>query len=324
MNTSNAPAFGPAHFLNRELSWLDFNQRVMDEALDPRNPLLERVKFLSIASSNLDEFFEVRVTGIKQQIESEVVERNLDGLTASETLLAINKRVRHMVEQQYGCWREQLLPALGQNGIRFLNFDDLEGDDLIWVENYYRTEVRPVLTPLAIDPAHPFPQLVNKSLNMIVQLEMPVAGQPLRHLAVVQVPRVLPRLVKLPREDLRQDYLFLGHLIGHFLADIFPGTKILGYWQLRVTRNSELYIDEEEVGNLLKAVENELHNRRRGDAVRLEIESTCPQEIRHAPRHLPAGPGRCLSHRGTAEPDPADGDLRRGSFARTARSALCR
>jgi len=282
MNTNNAPAFGPAHFLNRELSWLDFNQRVMDEALDPRNPLLERVKFLSIASSNLDEFFEVRVAGIKQQIESEVVERNLDGLTASETLLAINKRVRHMVDQQYACWREQLLPALAQNGIRFLNFDDLAGDDLIWVENYYRTEVRPVLTPLAIDPAHPFPQLVNKSLNMIVQLEMAVAGQPLRHLAVVQVPRVLPRLVKLPREDLRQDYLFLGHLIGHFLADIFPGTKILGYWQLRVTRNSELYIDEEEVGNLLKAVENELHNRRRGDAVRLEIESTCPPEIRHA------------------------------------------
>src|SRR5262249_20101272 len=157
-------------------------------------------------------------------------------------------------DRQYRCWREELRPALAQHGIHFLNFAELQPADLDWVESYYRAQVRPVLTPLAIDPAHPFPQLLNKSLNMIVQLEMALSGQPLRHMAVVQVPRVLPRLVRLPRSDVRQDYVFLGHLIGHYLADLFPGTKILGYWHFRVTRNSELYIDEEEVANLLKAV----------------------------------------------------------------------
>ncbi|HXI53016.1 MAG TPA: polyphosphate kinase 1 [Candidatus Saccharimonadales bacterium] len=270
------------HFINRELSWLEFNQRVLDEALDLKNPLLERVKFFSIVSSNLDEFFEVRVAGIKQQMESEVVERSVDGLTATETFRAINRRVRRMVEQQYRCWREQLRPALAQNGIRFLGVRELSQADLDWIGRFYRAEVRPVVTPLAIDPAHPFPQLLNKSLNMMVQLEMSTAGQSLRHLAVVQVPRVLPRLVKLPRDSGQQDYVFLAHLIGQFLADLFPGTRILGYWQFRITRNSELYIDEEEVANLLKAVENELHNRRKGDAVRLEVEHDCPAPIRQA------------------------------------------
>jgi polyphosphate kinase len=272
----------PAHFINRELSWLEFNQRVLDETLDPKNPLLERVKFFCIVSSNLDEFFEVRVAGIKQQMESEVVERSVDGLTATETFRAINRRVRQMVELQYRCWREQLRPALAKKGIRFLQVANLKKNDFEWLERYYRAEVRPVLTPLAIDPAHPFPQLLNKSLNMIVQLEMATSGQALRHLAVVQVPRVLPRLVRLPRETMAQEYVFLAHLIGHFLADLFPGTRILGYWQFRVTRNSELYIDEEEIANLLKAVENELHNRRKGDAVRLEVEHDCPLPIRHA------------------------------------------
>ena len=273
---------GPAHFLNRELSWLEFNQRVLDEALDPKNPLLERVKFFCIVSSNLDEFFEVRVAGLKQQVESEIVERGVDGLTPSETLRAIRRRVRRMVEEQYACWREHLRPALARHRIRFLNFDELSPADLAWLDQFYRAEVRPVLTPLAIDPAHPFPQLLNKSLNMIVRLEMPTAGQPLRHLAVVQAPRVLPRLVRLPRDDDRRDFVFLGHLIGHFLADLFPGTTILGYWQFRITRNSELYIDEDDVGNLLKAVENELHNRRKGDAVRLEIDRDCPADLRQA------------------------------------------
>ena len=274
--------FKPEHFLNRELSWLEFNQRVLDEALDPRTPLLERVKFFCIVSSNLDEFFEVRVAGLKQQIESDVVERSVDGLTASETFRAVTRRVRRLVDQQYACWRNDLVPALAQNGIRFLNFEELSATDRAWIEQYYRSQVRPVLTPLAIDPAHPFPQLLNKSLNMIVQLEMPQAGQTLRHLAVVQVPRVLPRLAKLPREDERLDHLFLGQLIGHYLSDLFPGTRILGHWLFRVTRNSELYIDEEEIANLLKAVEKELHNRRKGDAVRLEVETDCPEEIRRA------------------------------------------
>ena len=197
--------YGPEHFINRELSWLEFNQRVLDEALDAQNPLLERVTFFCITSSNLDEFFEVRVAGIKQSMESEVVEKSMDGLTATETFRAITRRVRRMVEQQYAGWREQLVPALAENKIKFFNFAELRGADLAWVEEYYRAQVLPVLTPLALDPAHPFPQLLNKSLNIIVRLEMPQAGEMLQHLAVVQVPRVLPSLVKLPGDDARQD-----------------------------------------------------------------------------------------------------------------------
>jgi polyphosphate kinase len=279
---SNGPSLKPSHFLNRELSWLEFNQRVLGEALDANNPLLERVKFFCITSSNLDEFFEVRVAGLKQQVESEAVQRSVDGLTASETLRAMNQRVRQMVSEQYRCWREDLVPSLARHGIRFLKMEELEAADRDWLESFYRAQVRPVLTPLAIDPAHPFPQLLNKSLNIIVRLEMDMTTQRMKHLAVVQVPRVLPRLVKLPREDSRQDYVFLAHLIVHFLGDLFPGTEIVGHWQFRVTRNSELYIEEEEASNLLKAVEAELHNRRKGDAVRLEIERECPQDIRRA------------------------------------------
>ncbi len=274
--------FKPQHFLNRELSWLEFNQRVLDQALDPENPLLERLKFFCIVSSNLDEFFEVRVAGVKQQIESDVVERSVDGLTATETFKAIVQRVRQMVDDVYACWREQLEPALRKNGIRLLEMSELDETDRQWIEDYYHTQVRPVLTPLAIDPAHPFPQLLNKSLNLIVRLEMPRGSELLKHLAVVQIPRILPRLIALPRSDKRRDYVYLGKLIGHQLADLFPGTNIVGYWAFRVTRNSELYIDEEEIANLLKAVENELHNRRKGDAVRLEIEADCPRVIRDA------------------------------------------
>src|ERR1019366_4793260 len=272
--------FGPAHFINRELSWLEFNHRVLEEALDPLNPLLERVKFFCIVSSNLDEFFEVRVAGLKQQIESEVVERTMDGLTATETFRAIVKRVRRMVEQQYACWREELMPALAANGIRLLELSELEPPDLDYVKDYYHTQVRPVLTPLAIDPAHPFPQLLNKTLNLIVRLEMTRDRETHKHMAVVQIPRNLPRVFKRCRGGTRQDYVYLDRLIGHYLADLFPGTKLLGYWPFRVTRNSELYIDEEETANLLKAVENELHNRRKGDAVRLEIDHQCPPLVR--------------------------------------------
>ena len=247
-----------------------------------RNPLLERLKFFCIVSSNLDEFFEVRVAGLKQQIESDIVERSVDGLTATETFQAVVKRVRRLVKQQYECWRRDLLPALAGHGINILDLRELRPTDHEWLENYYRTQVRPVLTPLAIDPAHPFPQLLNKSLNLIVELEKAEAGKPLQHLAVVQVPRVLPHLVKLPRSGAEQAYTHLSGLIGFYLGDLFPGATIRGYWPFRVTRNSELYIDEEEIANLLKAVEQELHNRRKGDAVRLEIDPGCPEEIRTA------------------------------------------
>ena len=276
----NTPSFKPQDFINRELSWLEFNQRVLDEALDATNPLLERLKFFTIVSSNLDEFFEVRVAGLKQQIESGGGERSVDGLTPSETFQAIVRRVRRLVEDQYRCWREELQPSLAQSGIRLLKMAELDAPDLVWLEEFYRDQVRPVLTPLAIDPAHPFPQLLNKSLNLVIRLEMLKEGKVLKHTAVVQIPRGQPRLVRLPRADGRQDYVFLGQLIGHFLADIFPGTKILGWWPFRVTRNSELYIDEGDLGNLLKAVEIELRNRRKGDAVRLEIDHDCPEAVR--------------------------------------------
>jgi polyphosphate kinase len=274
--------FQPEHFINRELSWLEFNQRVLDEALDPTNPLLERLKFFTIVSSNLDEFFEVRVASLKQEMESGQGDRSVDGLTARETFQAIVSRVCKMVADQYDCWREDLKPALAKHNIRILEMDDLTAADLGWLEEYYLAKIRPVLTPLAIDPAHPFPQLLNKSLNLMVRLEIAPRegnGQPLKHLAVVQCPAILPRLIQLPRDDNRRDYVFLSHLIGRFIADLFPGTNILGCWPFRVTRNSELYIDEEDSSNLLKAVETELHNRRKGDAVRLEIDHRCPERI---------------------------------------------
>ena len=267
-------------FLNRELSWLEFNQRVLDQACDPDNPLLERLKFFTIASSNLDEFFEVRVAGLKQQIEGGMGTRSVDGLTPQELFQAITLRVRQMVADKYACWHGELQPALAKNKIRFLEICDLKRPDLAWLEEFYQGKVRPVLTPLAIDPAHPFPQLLNKSLNLIVRLEMAKNGTPLQHLAVVQIPSILPRLIQLPHAEERRDYVFLGQLIGHFLADLFPGTQIQGYWSFRLTRNSELYVDEGDTPNLLKAVEEELHRRRRGHAVRLEIASHCPKDIR--------------------------------------------
>ncbi|HEY1170510.1 MAG TPA: polyphosphate kinase 1 [Verrucomicrobiae bacterium] len=273
--------YGPSHFINRELSWLEFNQRVLEEALNPANPLLERVKFFCITSSNLDEFFEVRVAGVKQQIESSVVTRSIDGRTASETFREIAKRVRKMVDEQYTCWRKQLLPALAKDAkIQFVEIKKLDKTDAAWIEDYYHSKVRPVLTPLGLDPAHPFPQLLNKSLNIMVQLEETKNGDRRTRMAIVQVPRILPRLVRLPRKDSRQDFVFLGKLICHYLRDLFPGNNVLGHWLFRVTRNSELYIDEEDSSNLLKAVENELHNRRKGAAVRLEVEKDCPLEIR--------------------------------------------
>ena len=165
----NATPFKPQHFINRELSWLEFNQRVLDEAMNPENPLLERLKFFCIVSSNLDEFFEVRVAGIKQQMESEAVERSQDGLTPTETFRAITKRVRRMVRAHDDCWVKHLRPALEKSGFHFLRIAELDERDRQWIEKYYASEVLPVLTPLAIDPAHPFPQLLNRSLNLVAE-----------------------------------------------------------------------------------------------------------------------------------------------------------
>ncbi len=267
------------HFLNRELSWLEFNQRVLDEALDRDNPLLERLKFFTIVSSNLDEFFEVRVAGLKQQIESGRLDRSVDGLSPTKIFRVITRRVRKLVDEQNVCWSNELQPALARHDIRLLEINELPATDLAWLETFYRKEIRPVLTPLAIDPAHPFPQLLNKSLNLIAHLEMDKDGTPGSHLAVVQCPAILPRIIALPRPEGQHHYVFLGHLIGHYLADLFPGTEVKGYWLFRLTRNSELYVDEEDTPNLLKAVEEELHKRRRGAAVRLETDHHCPEPI---------------------------------------------
>ena len=267
------------YFINRELSWLEFNARVLGEVLESNNPLLERVKFFTIFSSNLDEFFEVRVAGLRQQVESEVSERSVDGATPKQTLRAINQKVRQLVDQQYRCWHTELVPALERSGFQFLDFAQLTPAEREWLKKYYRSEVRPVLTPLVIDSAHPFPQLLNKSLNLIVQWEN--ENQPERRpcLAVVQVPRILHRLIALPREGAARRFFYLENLIGSYLGDLFTGMKIHGYWLFRLTRNGELYIDEEEVSNLLKAVESELHKRRRGEAVRLEVQRGCPAEV---------------------------------------------
>ncbi len=266
-------------YLNRELSWLEFNQRVLDEAINPQSPLLERVKFFCITHSNLDEFFEVRVAGLKQQIESGIVERSPDGLTASECFRAVEQRARRLVDDADRCWRELLVPQLAVHGIRFHPATRLAEPDRLWIEEYYRHEVHPVLTPLAIDPSHPFPQIANKTLNLITQATLEEEGQTRTRLAIVQVPRGLPRLVRLPRTDGRLDFVFLADLIGAQLPALFPGTRLDGWWAFRVTRNSELYLDEEEITNLLHAVERELHNRRTGDAVRLEYDAELPREI---------------------------------------------
>ena len=298
----------PRHFLNRELSWIEFNQRVLEEALDATNPLLERLKFFTICSGNLDEFFEVRVASLKQQIESGTTERGDDGLTAPEVFQVLTRRVREFVAAQYACWREQFVPAMARHGIRFFKCAALDAESSEWLNQFYLDRVRPVLTPLGIDSAHPFPQVLNRSLNLIVRLATdPLDPINTARMAIVQLPRVLPRLIRLPGGPAAQNYVFLGQLIGHFLRDLFPGMTILGHWLFRVTRNSELYIAEEDVDNLLQAVENELHNRRRGEAVRLEVEHDCPLDIRaHLLANLnlanddlyeidgPLGPGRLM------------------------------
>jgi len=266
-------------YMNRELSWLEFNQRVLEEASDPSTPLLERVKFLAIVSSNLDEFFEVRVAGIKQQIENRVNDPGPDGLTAAETFQAIQTRVRKMVRDQYQLWREELVPGLANDNIRFHRILQLTEQDRQWVRDFYFNEVHPVLTPLAIDPSHPFPQLLNKSLNIICVLDSHHHEDSVRY-AIVQVPRVLNRLIELPgRPPGQHDYILLSHLVQEYCGSLFPGTELAGAYPFRVTRNSDLYIDDEEVQNLLRTIEEELRNRNRGNAVRLEIEDICPPNV---------------------------------------------
>ncbi len=276
-----APDFSdPRNFINRELSWLEFNRRVLEEAQDATQPLIERVKFMSIFSNNLDEFFEIRVAGIKQQIASETSEIGPDGMTPTETFNAIQLLAHELVATQYEFWNAELLPALAKSGIRLHEVAQLNAKRAAWARRYFAQEVFPMLTPLAVDASHPFPQLLNKSHNLLVRARAHRGGETL--LAIVQVPRVVPRLILAPRAkgDEAWDYIYLASLIKHHIAELFPGLILDGVHAFRVTRNSDLYIDEEEAENLLRTIEQELRRSSRGNAVRLEVEPDCPRDFR--------------------------------------------
>jgi polyphosphate kinase len=270
----------PRNFINRELSWLEFNRRVLEEAQDPIQPLIERVKFLSIFSSNLDEFFEIRVAGIKQQIESESSEIGPDGLSPTETFQRIQKTVREMVATQCALWKNELVPELAKHRIHVREISELPAKRAAWAHRYFQQEVFPMLTPLAVDASHPFPHLLNRSHNLLVRAKTQRGGTPLH--AIVQVPRAVSRLIALPRGKGAHEpweYVYLASLIKHHIGELFPGLIVNAVHAFRVTRNSDLYIDEEEAENLLRTIEQELRRSSRGDAVRLEIEPDCPKDI---------------------------------------------
>jgi polyphosphate kinase len=272
----------PEHFINRELSWLEFNHRVLEEAMDATQPLLERVRFLSIFGTNLDEFFEVRIAGLKQQIESKSGFVGPDNLTAAEVFAAASKRARELVALQYQCWNDDILPALNRENIFIHNVDTLPAEALRWIDNFFNEELFPVLTPLAVDPSHPFPQLLNKSHNLIVRLNHLEKTEVLT--AIVQIPRVLPRLILIPDEPAQalgpgMHFFFLQDLIKHFLSRLFTGLEVREAHAFRMTRNSDLYIDDEEAENLLHTIEEELRRLSRGNAVRLEVQADTPPEI---------------------------------------------
>ena len=270
----------PKNFINRELSWLEFNRRVLEEAQDQRQPLIERVKFLTIVSSNLDEFFEIRVAGIKQQIESETSDVGPDGLSATELFDRIQKTVRPLVATQCALWKDELLPELAKNGIYVREIAELSTKRAAWAHRYFQQEVFPMLTPLAVDASHPFPHLLNRSHNLLVRAKTRRRSEPLH--AIVQVPRVVPRLILMPRgkgADEPWEYIYLASLIKQYIGELFPGLILDGAHAFRVTRNSDLYIDDEEAENLLRTIEQELRRSNRGNAVRLEVEADCPKDF---------------------------------------------
>ena len=270
----------PENFINRELSWLEFNRRVLEEAQDPTQPLIERVKFLTIFSSNLDEFFEIRVAGIKQQIKSETSDIGPDGLSPTDTFDRIRKTVRQLVATQCALWKNELLPELANNGIYVREMAELSAKRAAWAHRYFQQEVLPMLTPLAVDASHPFPHLLNRSHNLLVQAKLQRGGEPLH--AIVQVPRAVSRLIALPRgkgADEPWEYIYLASLIKQHIGELFPGLILDEVHAFRVTRNSDLYIDEEEAENLLRSIEQELRRSSRGKAVRLEVEADCPKDV---------------------------------------------
>ena len=266
-----------ATLLNREASWLKFNWRVLEEAGDLRNPLLERVKFLAISASNLDEFFEVRVGGLLQQLEDGHNSTTPDGLTMVEERELIKDATHEFVEEQYSCWNDRLRPELSERGIRVLGIDELDDTAMVFVDDYCARELDPLLTPVTVDPAHPFPRVINKALCVALLLRRRRRSS-LTYTGVVTVPRALPRLVRLPSQG-TIDFIFLADLVEHHAVRMYQGYDIVSSSAFRVTRNSNLYLQEEESRNLLESVRAELHNRRKGDAVRMEIESGADPEI---------------------------------------------
>ncbi|MGL5135267.1 MAG: RNA degradosome polyphosphate kinase, partial [Planktothrix sp.] len=277
----------PQYYLSRELSWLEFNRRVLAEALDPRTPLLERLKFLAIFSSNLDEFFMVRVAGIKRQIEAQVNKVTADGRTPQQQLNAIHERLLPMVTEQHQYFEQQIRPELAQNGIHLLSYIDLNQEQRIYLKNYFDEGIFPVLTPLAIDRSHPFPYLSNLSLNLAVVLRNPETKEEL--FARVKVPSSLPRFISLPKELRVQENgefspwvgIPIGQVIAHNLESLFPGMDIQDYYIFRITRDADLAVQEDEADDLLLAIEQELRKRRvGGSVVRLEINSSIPDYLR--------------------------------------------
>ncbi|MBP2656103.1 MAG: ppk [Firmicutes bacterium] len=266
----------PEYFFNRELSWLKFNIRVLQEANEKSNPLLERLRFIAITGSNLDEFFMIRVAGLKQRLEGGINKHDAAGLTVAEQLRKINESTRRLVQKQYRYLRN-VLEEMEKQKIYFTSVAELPQQYREWTEHYYTTTIFPVVTPLAVDSSHPFPFLANRSLNLAVELKR---GQSDPKIAVIQVPGVLPRIVKLPNQTERQTFVFLEDIIQTYCASLFRGYVIKSIVPFRITRNADLTIDEEDADDLLAEVEKSLRQRKRGDAVRLEIGKTAKKVLR--------------------------------------------
>ena len=263
----------PYPYLNRELSWLAFNRRVLEQAEGKNYPLLERMKYLAFFGSNLDEFFEVRVAGLMQQIKSGNVECGPDGIEPKDQLNRIESIVKELIDDQFNCWYNKIVPKLEKEQIYFRDYCALTSKEKLWAKQYFEQQVLPILTPIAIEPANPFPHLVNKALYILTALIDQKKSKNKSLMGIVTVPRILPRILKInvPRRDSAQVYIALSDIIKNFIKDLFPGYRTRCAAPFRITRNSELYIDEEEITNLLGKIEDELINREKGAVVRLEI-----------------------------------------------------
>jgi len=273
----------PDLYINRELSLLEFNQRVIEQAKDESLPLLERLKFICIASTNLDEFFEIRVAGLKQQVKYASTQMGPDNLTPIEVLTRVGERAHQVVEKQYDVWNNSLLPALAKDQIRLLRRVNWKPGLARWVSRYFNNEVLPVLSPIGLDPAHPFPKILNKNLYFIVSLDGKDAFGRDTGLAIVQAPRSLPRVVPVPQQHSGgpHDFVMLSSIIHAHASSLFPGMDVTGFYQFKVTRDSHLLVDDEEIDDLLHALEGELPSRRFSNAVRLEVADNCPNELSH-------------------------------------------